>query len=65
MLDQHDATVHEQLRDDLKRWRSLTLIGTQPCLDPTIVVELRNCTCGSTLGRRVKRTGPGTVRRAP
>lgn len=50
----HGADVHSKIRVDLKRWRSLPLVGIQRCLDPNFVIELRTCTCGSMLGQRVK-----------
>ena len=57
----HEEVVHEQLRADDERWNALPFIGLQLC-DPgrfsDVIVELRNCSCGSTLGRVIRRTTP-------
>lgn len=49
--------VHAELRTDVARWNALPFAGFQlygEARDPdAIVVELRHCVCGSTLGRRV------------
>ena len=54
----HTAALHAEVRSDIVLWKSLPLVGFQqraePC-DPDDVVELRNYTCGSTLGRRTRR----------
>ena len=55
----HGADGHARLRADESRWSALVLVGIQECADlrgPDDVIELRNCTCGSTLGRRTRRT---------
>jgi len=52
---QHTAAIHAEVRADSTRWKSLPFVGFQQCgepHDPNDVIELRNCTCGSTLGRR-------------
>ena len=54
----HSAAVHAEVRADIMLWRSLPFVGFQQRsepYDPEDVVELRNCTCGSTLGRRTRR----------
>ena len=53
----HANTVHAELRTDDARWNALPLVGFQLFgeareMDAS-VFELRNCMCGSTLGRRV------------
>src|SRR5947207_14065769 len=50
----HDDDVHARLRADSVEWKALSIIGFQrsDTRDPDDVIELRNCTCGSTLGRR-------------
>ena len=51
----HDGSVHEQLREDGARWITLPFVGIQRgAAGLSYALELRNCTCGSTLGRRVK-----------
>ena len=55
----HDSSSHARVLTDEDRWNALTLIGLQDCFGlrgPDDVIELRNCTCGTTLGRRTKRT---------
>lgn len=55
---QHGHEGHTRLRADESRWSALTFVGIQECFDlhdPDEVIELRNCTCGSTLGRRTRR----------
>jgi uncharacterized protein YegP (UPF0339 family) len=55
---EHTAALHAEVRADIMRWKSLPLVGFQQRVephDPDDVVELRNCTCGSTLGRRTRR----------
>jgi hypothetical protein len=47
--------VHAKLRASSAHWNALPLVGYQHCCDPDIVVELRNCACGSTLGRRTRK----------
>jgi len=55
----HDAAIHQRLRRDERRWQKLPLVGFQHYdADEDVVVELRNCSCGSTLGRRVRRQSP-------
>ena len=53
----HANAVHAELRADAERWNALPLVGFQlygEARDPdAVVVELRHCMCGSTLGRRV------------
>lgn len=53
----HGASEHERIRADEAHWNTLTFVGIQDCFGlrgPDEVLELRNCTCGSTLGRRAK-----------
>jgi hypothetical protein len=49
------AGHHEALKLDDRRWTALELIGVQVIegdeADPEERLELRNCTCGSTLAR--------------
>lgn len=55
----HSAAVHAEVRADIMLWRALPFVGFQQrseSHDPDDVIELRNCTCGSTLGRRTRRT---------
>lgn len=54
----HDHVSHAQLCADEDRWSTLAIVGIQECygLRGDDVIELRNCTCGSTLGRRTRRT---------
>jgi hypothetical protein len=55
----HGAASHADLRADEARWNALALVGIQDCYElrePGDVIELRNCTCGSTLGRRTRRS---------
>lgn len=57
--ESHSAEVHAEIRADIMRWRALRFVGFQQrgkSHDPSDVIELRNCTCGSTLGRRTRRT---------
>lgn len=56
-LHSHDG--HARLRADEDRWSALAFVGIQECGElrgPDDVIELRNCTCGSTLGRRTRRS---------
>lgn len=51
----HDREIHQRLRDDGVRWNALPFVGIQHgAADLSYVLELRNCTCGSTLGRRIQ-----------
>jgi len=55
----HEEADHEQLRADDERWNALPLVGFQQCDSgcySEVIIELRNCSCGSTLGRVIKRT---------
>jgi hypothetical protein len=54
----HDGACHAKIKTDRARWRSLPLVGIQRYVgaQQDVLVELRNCTCGSTLGRRVGRS---------
>jgi len=54
----HDGACHAKIKTDRKQWRALTLVGIQRYVgaNQDVIVELRNCTCGSTLGRRVRRS---------
>lgn len=36
-------------------WHALRLVGTQPALEDVPELELRDCLCGSTIGREVHR----------
>jgi uncharacterized protein YegP (UPF0339 family) len=53
----HANAVHAELRTDVARWNSLPLVGFQLYGEAhemdAVVIELRHCMCGSTLGRRV------------
>ena len=53
---EHAAALHAELRADTARWNALPLVGFQYGEEECdrIIVELRHCTCGSTLGRRVR-----------
>jgi hypothetical protein len=54
----HGDDGHARLRADESRWSTLALVGIQECFElrgPDDIIELRNCTCGSTLGRRTRR----------
>ena len=56
----HDSASHAHIRADEGRWNALPLVGLQDCFGlrgPDDIIELRNCTCGTTLGRRTRRTG--------
>ncbi len=49
---------HARLRADEDRWSALAFVGIQECDNlrgPDDVLELRNCTCGSTLERLTTR----------
>jgi hypothetical protein len=49
---------HEAIKLDEARWSSLTYVGVQPDVDDdgrSAPLELRNCRCGSTLCRRIRR----------
>lgn len=71
--DLHSAAVHAEIRADILLWKSLPLVGFQQCAEPHDpgdpdgpdgdVIELRNCTCGSTLGRRARTTTERTTMR--
>jgi len=53
----HGCADHARLRADEDRWSTLALVGIQECCElrgPNYIIELRNCTCGSTLGRRTR-----------
>jgi predicted nucleic acid-binding Zn finger protein len=52
----HDGACHAKIKTDGRHWRTLPLVGIQRYVgaDQDVIVELRNCTCGSTLGRRVR-----------
>ena len=55
--DMHDKDGHARIREDDGRWHTLTIVGIQECFGlrgPDDIIELRNCTCGSTLGRRTR-----------
>ena len=57
--NRHTPALHAEVRADIIRWKSLPFVGFQQCVephDPNDVIELRNCTCGSTLGRRLRRS---------
>ena len=54
---EHDEAEHARVRADPDRWDALPFIGFQDCFGlrpPGEILELRNCTCGSTLARRTK-----------
>jgi uncharacterized protein YegP (UPF0339 family) len=56
--DEHDQDGHARLRVDPARWYTLTFVGIQDCdglRGPDEFIELRNCTCGTTLARRARR----------
>jgi hypothetical protein len=47
---------HEALKRSPEAWRHLALVGKQPAFDPDrpgLMLELRNCPCGSTLAIEV------------
>ena len=53
----HSSGGHARLRADEARWSTLALVGIQESCElrgPNYILELRNCTCGSTLGRRTR-----------
>lgn len=51
----HDQNLHAQVRQDAARWTALPYVGIQHgAADLSYVLELRDCTCGSTLSRRVQ-----------
>ena len=52
MTAPHDDDGHARLRADESRWSTLAFVGIQECYELHDILELRNCTCGSTLGRR-------------
>lgn len=54
--EKHSAAVHAEIRADTLLWKALPLVGFQQHdpSDPDDVIELRNCTCGSTLGKKNK-----------
>lgn len=53
---EHEDT-HAHIRSDDELWNALPLVGMQwDSYASDMVIELRNCSCGSTLGRRVRRT---------
>lgn len=56
--EEHTAAAHAEIRADTLLWKALPLIGFQQHdqSDPDDVIELRNCTCGSTLGKRTRRS---------
>lgn len=61
----HSAEVHAEFRSNIVLWRSLPFVGFQQRVephDPRDVLELRNCTCGSTLGRRLKTNQEDSVK---
>lgn len=48
------AKRHDAIKADPVAWSKLEPRGLQPLRsDPRRAIELRNCTCGSTLGIRV------------
>ncbi|HSX22270.1 MAG TPA: DUF1508 domain-containing protein [Gaiellaceae bacterium] len=52
---EHDQAAHARVRADPDRWNALPFVGFQDCFGlrpPGEILELRNCTCGSTLARR-------------
>lgn len=65
----HDQAEHALVCADPVRWNALAFVGYQDCFGlrpPGEILELRNCTCGSTLARRMReedtvrlRTDPG------
>ena len=66
----HSDAAHAEIRADILRWKSLPLVGFQQRAEPHDpgdadgdVIELRNCTCGSTLGRRARTTTERTTMR--
>ena len=44
--------AHDAVKKDDRAWRALTFIGVLQ-MDDEPALELRNCRCGSTLGREV------------
>lgn len=48
--------VHDRLRRDSDAWALLPIVGTMKTYDEAdTVLDLRNCKCGSTIAREVKR----------
>lgn len=54
----HTTEFHESLKRDLSQWNCLMFIGNQVIDawedEPEEVLEMRNCSCGSTLCRKIK-----------
>ena len=44
---------HQAIKLDEAAWSALELVGVQDPDDPEWALELRNCTCGSTLARKL------------
>lgn len=59
-MDRTCLEYHAYLRQSNVAWNALALVGRQytPAddLGPEVTLELRNCTCGSTLAREVPTT---------
>ncbi len=56
-MNAHSVAAHEELKLADERWLALTLVGVQHIAadetGPAEDLELRNCSCGSTLARRM------------
>jgi len=52
---EHRDEDHNRLRMDEERWGELAFVGIQESEVNDIAIELRNCTCGTTLGRRAQK----------
>lgn len=51
------SDVHERIKADASAWHALPCIGSMPTEDDDgnpCTLELRNCTCGSTLAIEVR-----------
>jgi hypothetical protein len=56
-MDEHTRESHERIKTDDVSWSHLERVGLQhvPAFEnePAETLELVNCTCGSTLARRI------------
>jgi uncharacterized protein YegP (UPF0339 family) len=57
-MGEHTREIHAALRADPERWQELPLVGIQCADDLTTCVELRACSCGSTIGKRLSPRRP-------
>jgi hypothetical protein len=58
----HDHAFHAEIRADDARWEELPFVGVQQ--GESYSLELRHCTCGSTIGRRVGEGEPAKPERS-